>query len=229
MYFMNSPLFENPYRNIYGVTGILGSGKTTCSEILKNLGCTVLFADKIAHLVLSPFYLQYDEIVSQLKQAFEQKALIETKQPIINKDNTVNRKVLGHIVFKDKERVNTLNNIVHPHIKNELTRQLLKIEKNKINTAPIIYDIPLLFENNYQKFFKKTILVYTSKEIATQRFSNRTGLSINQAQERLKYQISIEKKKKLADYLVDNQKDFLNLENETTKLYKIIIEQEERR
>ena len=123
------------------------------------------------------------------------------------------RKKLGEIVFSNKKSKETLERILHPKIKEEILKQAKALESKKI---PYFLDIPLFYEtNNYP--FKEVLLVFVPKEIQVQRIQKRDHLESQAIQTRISSQISLEEKKKLANYIIDNSGDLENLQKEVEK------------
>ena len=207
---------------VYALTGVIGSGKSSASEIFTSLGGVVIDADKLAQKVLSSEYDRFSEIVKFLKDELEPKARRKISKSIFFEDEQkrikINRPALAELVFSSKETLDRLNQIVHPEVKRLFEKSLAEIDGDRV----VIYDIPLLFESNMQKEFKSTILVYAPERICVERASLRLGLPKEQVIQRMKSQISIEKKKNLVDYIIDNSGDENKLKEEVIKVWRMI-------
>ena len=188
---------QEPFKYAIALTGGIATGKSTVCNILKLYGFSIIDADKIAHKVLE-----------------EQKKTISTlfgKEYI--KDNKVDRKKLAKLIFSNKEAKKSLEKLLHPLIKERITKESIKLEKYQV---PYIMDIPLFFETkNYP--IKRVMVVYAPKEIQLKRLMKREGLDEVKAKKRISSQIDIEEKKKLATFIIDNSKDLKHLQKEIEK------------
>ncbi len=212
---------SNVYNNVYGVTGIMGSGKTVVSKILETLGAKVIYADEIAKHILTMYYPQYSSILKEITN----KILPHNNKenlPVIEGSSEytlhVNRNHLASIVFQNNDILTKFNQIIHPHIKKLFIEIKEKYELDP-NTI-IIYDAPLIYELNLENQFKKIILSYTPKELVIQRLLKKKHFTITDIKQRLKYQISIDKKKEKADYIINNTKDITFLEKQVKSLWR---------
>lgn len=190
----------------------MGSGKTTVADELARLGAFVIRADSLARQVLTPQYDRFLEILSQLDDSFGAANFMDGE--------ILNRASLAKLAFKERESVEALNKIMHPHVARLFEREAAEAK------GVAVYDVPLLFEAGLNKKVKKTIVVYAPEEVAIERAAKRLNISKSQAKERLKYQICIEKKKKLADYVIDNSASLGELIEETEKLYNKLLRYE---
>ena len=191
-------------KNAICLTGGIATGKSTCSALFSMLGFRVIDADKIAHEVL-------DNSILEIKKHFGSDFI---------KDNRVNRKKLGNLVFSDKEKRVLLESILHPKIKEQIISKALEQEKfNK----PYLIDLPLFFEREGVYDIKKVIVVYAPKELQLKRLIKREGLSQTEALKRIEAQIPIEQKVKRATFLIDNSKDLKHLQNECYRVKEEIL------
>jgi len=191
-------------KNAICLTGGIATGKSTCSALFSMLGFRVIDADKIAHNVL-------DNSILEIKKHFGSDFI---------KDNKVNRKKLGNLVFSDKEKRVLLESILHPKIKEQIISKALEQEKfNK----PYLIDLPLFFEREGAYDIKKVIVVYAPKELQLKRLIKREGLSQAEAIKRIEAQIPIEEKAKKATFLIDNSKDLKHLQNECYRVKEEIL------
>ena len=167
------------------LTGGIATGKSTIAHYLKEDGFSVIDADAIAHETL-------DEETLDIVKIFG--------KDILN-DQKIDRKKLGNIVFNDTQKRKELENILHPIILQKIT--ISAQEKDKLKKLYFI-DIPLFFETkNYD--ISKVLVVGTSKEEQLKRLMVRNNYSKEESQLRINTQISIEKKEKIATYLIDNR------------------------
>lgn len=177
----------------YAISGGIGSGKSSVCKILSTLGYAVLDADKIAHQVLQR---KTQEIIS----VFGEEILEEGK---------INRKALGSIVFANKEKLKTLENILNPSIYEEIFSQCQKLESRK---KPYFLEIALLFEQRENLNFKHKILITAPKEVVLERVQSRDGLSIEAIKQRISSQLSVEEKIPFATQIIQNDSNLSGLE-----------------
>jgi dephospho-CoA kinase len=174
-----------------GLTGGIGSGKSTVAQFFKNKGAYLIDFDVLAHKVEEPGGPAWKQIVE------------EFGSEILNKDATINREKLGDIVFQDKKKLETLNGIVHPTVFKEWVHRMEEIKKEK-EDAIVISDIPLLIEVGLQKYVDLVILVYIPPEEQIERIRTRNGFTREEAEYRLHSQMPIDEKLSLADVVINN-------------------------
>ena len=174
---------------IIGLTGSISTGKTQVSNYLRDRGEKVIDADLIAREVVD-----LGAVKEKIKEAFGHD---------IYKDDELDRKALGEIVFRDKEKRQVLNEIEHP----EIYRIILEEIKN--SKGRVFVDIPLLFESQhlnekYGLVFDEVWLVYVNRETQVKRLIKRDRISRGYALEKINSQMSVEDKKIMADVIIDN-------------------------
>ena len=185
------------------LTGSIATGKSTVAKFFEANGFTLIDADKIAHHILDTQYLK-------IKSYFGE-ACVEA--------NKVNRKILGKIVFEDKEKRVFLESLLHPLIFDEIEQLAQKEDKQK---KPYLVDIPLFFENERYPI-QRHLVVYTPKEKQINRLMQRDGYTIEEALMRIDIQIDIEVKRKRATYVIDNSGDLHALIHECQKVKEEIL------
>lgn len=173
-----------------GLTGGIASGKTTVANIFRELGVPVIDADRLAHIALTR---NKDKIISYFGRE------------ILDSEGEINRRSLGEKVFQNPKQLKSLEAMIHPFVQEKAMEKKALFEV--AGEAMAIYDVPLLFENNLQTQFDEVILVYVPEEISKQRLMARNGLSDKEATDRLLSQMSIEKKKDMADVVFSNEGD----------------------
>lgn len=174
---------------IIGLTGSISTGKTQVSNYLRHRGEKVIDADLIAREVVD-----LGPVKEKIKEAFGND---------IYKDDELDRKALGEIVFRDKKKRQVLNEIEHP----EIYRIILEEIKN--SKGRVFVDIPLLFESQHlnEKYgldFDEVWLVYVNRETQVKRLIKRDRISRGYALEKINSQMSVEDKKIMADVIIDN-------------------------
>jgi dephospho-CoA kinase len=178
-----------------GLTGGIGTGKSTVGTIFVELGCHLIDADHVTHQLFPPGEPVYTAIV----QAFG--------EHILASDHTINRKVLGEIVFNDPEARAKLNGIVHPAVI-QRQRDWLKEMEAKDPGGVSIVDAALMIEVGTYKNYDKVIVVTCKPEVQKQRLRARSSLSEEQIEARIRSQMPLEEKVKYADFVIDNSGGF---------------------
>jgi len=173
-----------------GLTGGMGTGKSTVAGIIQTLGYSVLSADKLAHHALNKDSAVFQQIIG----VFGEK--------ILDSNGQIDRKILGTVVFQDKFLLGKLESIVHPYIQDMVQKEKSRLLSEGAEMA--FYDVPLLFEKRLEKRFDRIILVTCRRETQIERAMERTKLSKEQVLLRLKTQVSEEVKATRAHYVIRN-------------------------
>ena len=175
---------------LIGLTGGIATGKSTMSRFFTYHNVKVVDADVIAREVVQP-----GEVCN-----FK---ILDTFGPsVFSPTGQVDRERLGSVVFQNPEYRHTLNRLTHPYIRFEMILQILRHFLH--GETKCIIDTPLLFETGMAKWVHRVIVVYCPRGQQKERLMLRDGLSAEQAQNRLNSQIPIEKKKSMADHVIDN-------------------------
>lgn len=183
-------------QKVIGLTGGIGTGKSTVSELLAVHGFKIVDADIAAREAVE----KGSEGLEQVRRTFGDEA--------IDENGEMNRKYVGEIVFNDDKKREELNNIIHPIVRELMEKQKEAYLEQGYN---VIMDIPLLFENNLQDTVDETWLVYASESIQVERLMERNDLTQEEAKARVYSQISIDKKRRMADHVIDNRGTLLEL------------------
>ena len=176
-----------------GLTGGIATGKTTVAAMLRELGCRLLEADKIAHQAIEPGGAAYDEVVREFGRG------------ILTPEGLVDRKKLGAIVFAAPARLTRLNAIVHPPVLAEQTRQLTAMEKADPHAIAVV-EAALLIEAGFDRKLDYMIVTWCTPEQQLARLTAPVvgrALTIEQAKQRIGAQMPVEEKRKRADAVVD--------------------------
>lgn len=174
---------------LIGLTGGLGSGKSTVSEILRGEGLDVLDADVFAREVVTP-------------GSFGLLAIVQTFGPDLLKGQELDRPLLAEKIFSDVEARTVTERILHPLIQWRARAEIQRLQRD--GKALIFYDAALLFEKDMTHQFDDIVVVHTSRETQLQRIMARDKIAKDVAEKRLEAQWPIEKKKAGAKNLVDN-------------------------
>lgn len=188
---------------VIGLTGGIATGKSTVSELLTAYGFKVVDADIASRQAVA----KGTKGLEQVRTVFGERAITD--------EGEMDRQYVGEIVFNHPEKRIELNDIVHP-----IVREIMEKEKqNYLNQGyDVIMDIPLLFENELQDTVDEVWLVYTSESIQIERLTERNQLSLEDAKARVYSQISIDKKSRMADHVIDNLGDKLELKQNLEQL-----------
>jgi dephospho-CoA kinase len=178
---------------IIGLTGNIGSGKSTVARQLKNLGAIVIDTDRVAREIVEPGEPALKEIV----QHFGIKVLHE--------DGTLNRQALADIVFNDTISRKKLNNIMHPRILQKVEEAAARYRQNRGPKAPaLVIEAPLLFETGLEKLVDEVWLVTVDMPVQVKRIMQRDNTGEEQARHRISSQMPQAEKIKKADRIIDN-------------------------
>ena len=194
---------------VAGLTGGIATGKSTVSAILSEAGAIILDADQSAHDVTKKGLPAWHKIVRR----FGRKILLP--------DGEIDRDYLGDIIFKDPDKKQVLNSIVHPLVFQDMSLKFQQVERN-ITDAVIILDIPLLIESKMHKDMSDVILVYTPEHVQIKRLMRRDNLSEGDALARINSQMPIEGKKAEATLLIDNSSKREKTRARTLKIYDFL-------
>jgi dephospho-CoA kinase len=175
-----------------GITGGIGSGKSTACKIFRTLGIPVFEADHVARQIMN----SDAEIRIQLTKLFGAAVYLP--------DQTLDRKLLASIVFSDPSLLAQLSEIVHPIVENAFD------EWCKNQESPyILHEAAILFESGFYKLMDKTITVVTDEEERIQRVTKRDGTTPEMVKQRIQNQWTDEQRMNLADFVINNNEDEL--------------------
>jgi len=186
-----------------GLTGSIGTGKSTVLKIFKDLGAYVIDADEIVHSLYKKKYIQ-EKVKSKFGDVF-------------NEDNSLNRKKVAEIIFNNPEKKKILESIIHPEVRKEINNKIKDIE-NKDKNAIVIVEIPLLIETGQYREYETVVVVYSPRDLQLDRLLKK-GLSKEEALKRINSQMDIEEKLKYADFVIDNSSSIENLKKEVIKTF----------
>ena len=175
---------------LIGLTGGVATGKSTVAQMFKQCGAVVIDADALAREVVQPDKPAWRDVV----RTFSKK--------VLNPDRTINRQALGSIVFRYPAKRRRLERIIHPRVAREQQR-LTREAARKDPTAVVLYDVPLLFEAGIDKRVQKIIVVTADQQTQIARLKKRNGLSRAEALRRIRSQMPLAKKAKMADLVID--------------------------
>jgi len=193
---------------LVGLTGGIASGKSTVAKILERLGAAVINADALSREVVEPGKDAWKEIID----AFGADVL----QP----DQTLDRQKLRTVIFNDSDGRKKLEAIIHPRVR-ALAEEKIR-EHAVAGYSIIVYEVPLLFEGNLHEWLRPVILVACNVDTQRARLQERDRLAQTEAQKHIDAQMSLEEKRRLADYVIENDGSLADLERQVrTVLEKI--------
>lgn len=194
---------------VIGLTGNIGCGKSSLSELLMSKNIDVIDADIISREIM------YDKELLEI-------IFYEFGTEIKNNDGTLNRKKLGNIVFNDDDMLIKLNSITHPAIKRKINDRIIDISNQGKNI--VVIDAALLIEGKFLDLVDKLVVITCNEEVQLNRVINRDNMTKEEALKRINSQMKQDEKIKYADYIIDNSKDMNNLKDEFDKLFIYIKE-----
>ncbi|MFL0194746.1 dephospho-CoA kinase [Clostridium sp. WILCCON 0269] len=188
-----------------GLTGGIGSGKSTVSSMLKEEGIKIIDADIVARDVVE----KHSVIIDKVKSVFGER--------FIDSSGKLKRRELGDYIFSDIDKKNRYENIIIPFIKKEIFKKVDELGKKGERLCVI--DGATLIENGFHKYTDMILLVWVSKKIQMCRVKERDKLTEMQIIDRINSQMSLEEKKKYANFVLDNS----NTLDETKRQLKEIL------
>jgi dephospho-CoA kinase len=194
---------------IVGLTGSVGTGKSTVADFFRELGAYVIDWDELAREVTRPHSRAWKEIVEYFGK------------DVLNEDLTLNRQKLANMVFSDKAKLAKLNQIVHPEVFKE-DEKITGEVKDRDPNAVILKDIPLLFELTPPICVDKTVVVSASEQTQLKRLKER-GMTEEDAQRRIKSQLPLEGKIKSADFVIDNDGPLEDTKRQVEQIYSSLV------
>jgi dephospho-CoA kinase len=191
---------------VIGLTGGIASGKSSVARVLKKLGARIIDADKISRSILVRGKPAYKKVLKLFGNI------------ITDRKKNIDRKKLAGIVFFNPKLRGSLEKITHPQIIAKINKEI----KRSSSKPVLVIDAPLLFEAGLQKTVDKTIVVWAPREAQKARLRARDDLNLRQINARIDSQLSLEKKKRLADHVIDNSRDIAALKLNTKKLWRLL-------
>ena len=174
---------------LVGLTGGVGSGKSTVAAILRELGAEIVDADEASHAVYEPGTPGFSAVAREFGDQYVHGGRID-------------RQALGDLVFKDPDALARLNAIVHPLVREWMA--LRTVEAADRGAEVIVQDVPLLFENGLEALFSTTILVWVPPEVQVERLVDGRGFTAERAREVIGAQMPIDEKRGRAAHVIDN-------------------------
>jgi dephospho-CoA kinase len=174
---------------LIGLTGGVGSGKSTVATMLRELGAVVVDADEASHAVYEPGTPGFEAVVAEFGDYYVS-------------DGRIDRQRLGELIFKDAASRRRLNAIVHPLVRDWMAARTAEAVEQGANV--VIQDVPLLFENGLEPLYSSVVLVYVPEEMQLERLVKGRGLTPERAHAVIATQVPIEEKRRRAHIVIDN-------------------------
>jgi len=193
-------------RLLLGVTGGIATGKSTVVTMLQQKGAPVIDFDLLSRKVVEPDKPAWQDIVAYFGRQ------------VLQDNQTLDRKKLSALVFRDLEKRKKLESFTHPRIYEEFAKELNELVAQDPN-AIILVDVPLMIELNLQYIFHKLMVVYVPGELQMERLMKRDGIGREEAATRLKAQLPIEEKVGYADYVINNEGDLAATQKQVDELW----------
>lgn len=194
---------------VLAITGGIASGKSTVAKMFESLGATLVDADSLAHQVYAPG----TPLAAELLQRYGNE--------IKDSQGGIDRKALGKIIFRAPEERKWLENKTHP-----ATRKLIaeRVQEARLRGAPLVLvEAALHVETGYYKEFDGLIVVHADPQIQIQRLRARDGMSREEAEQRLKNQMSGQEKEAFANWVIDNNGDLEDTKRNVRDLYGKLV------
>ena len=190
---------------LIGLTGGIGSGKSTVAALLRELGATVIDADEATRAVQAPG----SPGLQQLVEAFGPE--------ILTPDGALDRPRLAAIAFSDPEARRRLNEIVHPLVREWMAER--QREAAERGDAAVVLEVPLLFETRGAEGLDAVVLVYAPEDVQLKRLIEARGMDEQAARARIASQMPIEEKRRLASHVIPNTGTLEQLRTETERTW----------
>jgi dephospho-CoA kinase len=202
---------------VIGLTGGIGTGKSTVSRMLEEFGATLIDSDQIVRELQAPGAPLLAEIAAALGPE------------VIQRDGSLDRARVGELVFRDAAARQRLNAVVHPAVGLETARRLAAARE--AGAELVVLDIPLLFETRLHGTASRAnlgvqavVVVYAPRELQIRRQLERNDYGREEALRRVEAQLPIEEKRALADHVIDNSGSLEETRRQVRALYEILVE-----
>lgn len=174
---------------LIGLTGGVGSGKSTVAGMLRELGAIVIDADEATHAVYAPGTPGFDAVVREFGPDFV-------------RDGAIDRRLLGGLIFADEEARHRLNAIVHPLVRDWMAARTQEAFEG--GAEIVIQDVPLLYESGLEGLFSSVLLVWTPAEVQLQRLVGGRGVTADRSRAMIAAQMPIDEKRRRSHHVIDN-------------------------
>ena len=191
-----------------GITGGIGSGKSTVSSFFSVLGVPVYDSDKRAK-----YLMQHDNsIIGTIKKEFGERSYL---------NNQLNRSYIAEIVFKNESKLKQLNSIIHPAVRTDFNNWL----SQNSNAKFVIKEAAIMIESGAYKEMDKLIVVNAKRDQKIKRIKKRDHLSLEDIENRIQNQLSDEIRNQYADFIIENNSGKMELKQQVLSIYNKLIDQ----
>ena len=194
---------------IIGLTGVIGSGKSTVARLLSEFGAVVIDADKLGHEAFQPGTEAWREVIA----AFGRQ--------VLSPSGEIDRNKLGDIVFNDTEALGKLNRIMHPRIY-EMVSTLID-EYHRQNVAVVVLEVPLLIEANWTSLVDEVWVTIAPRPKILERIRNQRGLNHKETMVRIHSQLPVKEILKHANAVINNERGLEELKNRVNELWAGLV------
>ena len=195
---------------VIGLTGGIGSGKSTVSQFLMELGAVIIDADKVGHEAFLPDTPAWRDVTAAFGQ------------DIITPSGEIDRKKLGEIVFNDPESLSRLNRIMHPRMYDIMQARIEEYREQGV--AVVVVEAAILIEANWQSLVDEIWVTVTPEDTVIKRLKEQRGLDEEQTRARIRSQLANDERMKYADVLINNNGDLDEIGAEVKALWDKLVE-----
>lgn len=175
---------------VVGITGGIGTGKSTVAAMFESLGAARIDADDLARAAVSPGQPAYQQVVARFGQRF------------VRSDGTLDRSALAEVVFSDPAARRDLEGIIHPYVIQVIQERIAALRHSPTPPPLLVIEIPLLYEAGLEWLVDKTVVVSSEQQRQQERLMTRTGMTLEQARLRILAQMPLQEKERRADYVI---------------------------
>lgn len=194
---------------VVGLTGGIGSGKSTVARFFKEIGAVLIDADELAHDAIRRGGASYDQVVAHFGER------------VLTAEGEIDRKRLGRIVFNDPAERHRLNQIIHPWVLAEAKRREAQISEQN-PAAVVIFEVPLLIESGAHREVDRVVVVRADRETRIHRLGRRDGLSPEEANKRIGAQMPEDERILYADYVVETDRPLSDVRRQVEEIYRVL-------
>lgn len=189
---------------LVGLTGGVGSGKSTVAAMLRELGVEVVDADDASHAAYESGTPGFAAVIREFGDDYA-------------RDGRIDRRRLGELVFRDADARRRLNAIVHPLVREWMAARTAEAVER--GASVIVHDVPLLFENGLERLYSSVVMVYVPEKMQVERLVQGRGFTPERAREVIAAQMPIEEKRRVAHHVIDNSGTIAETRAQVTQLW----------
>jgi dephospho-CoA kinase len=192
---------------VVGLTGGIGSGKTTVSDLFRSLGVTIIDTDIIARELVD----NNSSVLKEIADIFGNK--------VLTPDGTLDRKKLAQKVFSQPHEKQKLESILHPRIRSEVNNRIQSLKTGNTAAEYVIVVVPLLFETDFTDLVDRILVVIADEKTRTERVRNRDNRNLDEIRSIIKSQVNDEIRLRQADDIIQNNSNFKDLKTKVRKFH----------